>query len=151
MLYQIDRQQYDEHTPNTSCKIQTSYASRRYDAWCKYFVSNRSFNKHSYTSTVYQVDNSKNDVVIYLTMTGTHVVPDTSSILDYDKHTRCTGQMTGTHVVPVRQQYDENTQITSCLTHIQLLYGILYTTTSRPSTNTSPITLKFQNPVLDNM
>ena len=91
MLYQIDRQQYDEHTPNTSCKIQTSYASRRYDAWCKYFVSNRSFNKHSYTSTVYQVDNSKNDVVIYLTMTGTHVVPDTSSILDYDKHTRCTG------------------------------------------------------------
>ena len=30
--------------------------------------------------------------------------------------------------------------ITSCLVHIQLLYGILYTTTSRPNTNTSPIT-----------
>ena len=46
-------------------------------------------------------------------------------------HTRCTD----------RQQYDGNTPITSCLVHIQLLYGILYTTTSRPNTNTSPITL----------
>ena len=41
-----------------------------------------------------------------------------------------------------------NTPITSCLVHIQLQYGILYTTTSRPNTNTSSITLyicKFQS------
>ena len=34
--------------------------------------------------TVYQVDNSNNDVVIYWTMTGTHVVPDRQQ---YDEHT----------------------------------------------------------------
>ena len=33
------------------------------------------------------------------------------------------------------------TPITSYLVHIQLLYGMLYTTTSRPNTNTSTITL----------
>ena len=42
--------------------------------------------------TVYQVDNRNNDVVICWTMTGIHVVYriDSSSILDYNKHTRCT-------------------------------------------------------------
>ena len=49
--------------------------------------------------------------------------------------------MPGTHAVRDRQQYDGNTPNTFCLTHIQLLYGILYTTSSRTSTNTSPITL----------
>ena len=38
-----DRQQYDRHTPISSCK-------RRYDAWCKYFTLNRSFNEYSTTS-----------------------------------------------------------------------------------------------------
>ena len=46
----------------------------KHHSWCKYFVSNRSYNKHSQNSTVYQVDNSNNDVVIY-----------------YDRRTRCTG------------------------------------------------------------
>ena len=68
---------------------------------------------------MYQVDKSNSDVVTYWTMIGTHVVPD--------------------------GQYDGNTPITSYLVHIQLLYGILvytwYTTTSRPNTNTSTITL----------
>ena len=65
------------------------------------------------------------DVIIYWTMTGTHVAPDR------------------------QQQYNGNTPIISCLVHIQPLHGILYTTTSRPNTNTSPITLyqvfKFQS------
>ena len=38
-----DRQQYDRHTPITSCK-------RKYDTWCKYFILNRSFNEYSTTS-----------------------------------------------------------------------------------------------------
>ena len=39
-----DRQQYDRHTPITSCK-------RRYDTWCKYVIWNRSFiNEYSTTS-----------------------------------------------------------------------------------------------------
>ena len=38
-----DRQQYDGHTPITSCK-------RKNDTWCKYFISNRSFNEYSTTS-----------------------------------------------------------------------------------------------------
>ena len=42
-------------------------------------------------NTVYKVDNSNNDV-IYWTMTGLHVVPMDRSILDHDKHTRCTGK-----------------------------------------------------------
>ena len=67
--------------------------------------------------TLYLIDNSDSDVVTYWTMIRTHVVPD-------------------------RQQYDGNTPITSYLVHIQLLYGILYTTTSRPNTNTSTITLQ---------
>ena len=46
-----DRQQYDDHTPTTSCKTPTPYASRRYDTWCKYFVLNRSFNKYSSISS----------------------------------------------------------------------------------------------------
>ena len=46
-----DRQQHDEHTPTTSCEAPTPYASRRYDTWCKYLVSNRSFNKYSSTSS----------------------------------------------------------------------------------------------------
>ena len=33
-----DRQQHDEHTPTTSCKTPTPYASSRYDTWCKYQV-----------------------------------------------------------------------------------------------------------------
>ena len=43
------------------------------------------------------------------------------------------------------QQYF-SISITSCLVHIQLLYGILilHTTTSSPNTNTSPITLYFE-------
>ena len=49
--------------------------------------------------------------------------------------------MIRTHIVPDRHQYDGNTPITSDLVHIQLLYGILHTTTSRPNTNTSTITL----------
>ena len=60
--------------------------------------------------------NSNSDVVTHWTMIRTHVVPD-------------------------RQLYDGNTPITSYLVHIQLLYGISYTTTSRPNTNTSTITL----------
>ena len=38
-----DRQQYDRHTPITSCK-------RRYDNRCKYFISDRSFNEYSTNS-----------------------------------------------------------------------------------------------------
>ena len=38
---------------------------------------------HSY-DTVYQVDNSNYDELIYWTMTGTHVVPDRQQ---YDEHT----------------------------------------------------------------
>ena len=41
--------------------------------------------------TLYEVDSSSSDVVIYWTITGTHVVPD-------------------------RQQYDEHTPTTSCKT-----------------------------------
>ena len=50
-----DRQQYDGHTHQlhlakhqTWC-LSTPYASRRYDTWCKYFISNRSFNEYSST------------------------------------------------------------------------------------------------------
>ena len=68
--------------------------------------------------TEYQVDNSSSDIMIYF-------------VLDYDRHTRCTRQTVvrwehTNYILPV---------------HIQLLYGILYTTTSRPNANTSPITL----------
>ena len=49
--------------------------------------------------TLYQVDNSSNDVVIYWTMIGTHVVPD-------------------------RQQYDGHTPITSCKTQIDMIPGV---------------------------
>ena len=70
----------------------------------------------------YAVDNSNNDVVIYWTMTGIHVVPD---ILDYTLY-RIDNSIIGTHslhlanadmipgVVPDRQQYDRHTPITSC-------------------------------------
>ena len=43
-----DRQQYDRHTPIASCR-------RRYDTWCKYFISNRSFNAYSTTSSTPRV------------------------------------------------------------------------------------------------
>ena len=65
--------------------------------------------------TLYLVDNSNSDVVTYWTIIRTHVVPD-------------------------RHYY---TPITSYLVHIQLLYGILYTTTSRPNTNTSTTVLPY--------
>ena len=76
----------------------------------------KSNNHTSSYNTLYQEDNSNSDLVSYWTMIGTHVVPD-------------------------RQQYDGNTPFTSYLVHVQLLYGILQTTTSRPNNNTSTISL----------
>ena len=72
--------------------------------------------------TLYQVDYCSSDVVIYWTMTGTHVVPDKTVV--WWVHTN--------YILPGSN--------TTAVLNIQLLYGILYTT-SRPSTNTSPITL----------
>ena len=119
-----DRQQYDRHTPITSCK-------RRYDTstWCKYFilpVLNRSFDEYSTTSrqpsisadyeyvfilkrsklcnifiksnkhdignydTLYFVlgrqQTCSSDVMIYWTMTGTHVAPDCSTMGTHQLH-----------------------------------------------------------------
>ena len=77
----------------------------------------------------YAVDNSKNDVVIYWTMTGIHIVPDRQQYIRLRQvHTlyRIDNSMIGTHqlrlanadmipgVVPDRQQYDRHTPITSC-------------------------------------
>ena len=50
--------------------------------------------------TVYQVDNSNNDVVIYWTMTGIHVVPDRQQYIELRQaHTlyRIDSSMIGTH------------------------------------------------------
>ena len=68
----------------------------------------------------YTVDNSNNDVMIYGTMTGIHVVPDRQQYIGRQVHTlyRIDNSMIGTHqlhlanadmipgVVPDRQQYD---------------------------------------------
>ena len=99
------------------CVFGVLYHSCVYVSW---FCDHRAYiklNNHAGSyDTLYLVGNSNSDVVTYWTMIRTHVVPD-------------------------RHQYDGNTPITSYLVHTQLLYGILYTTTSRPNTNTSTITL----------
>ena len=79
--------------------------------------------------TVYQVDNSNNDVVIYWTMTGIHVVPDRQQYIGLRQVRtlyRIDSSMIGTHqiplanadmipsVVPDRQQYDRHAPNTSC-------------------------------------
>ena len=44
---------------------------------------------------LYEVDSSSSDVVIYWTMTGTHVVPDR---LQYDEHTHQADMIPGVNV-----------------------------------------------------